>query len=86
MRILVVHAWLRGNLGDVLQLSVLLPGLKPRVLDLAGFPATPADAAALTDHYLADPFAWYWKLSPKVVGKVLLESLWRTRRKALFSR
>ena len=49
VRILVVHAWLKGNLGDVLQLSVLLSALrelKPRVLDLAGFPARPADEAA----------------------------------------
>jgi polysaccharide pyruvyl transferase WcaK-like protein len=93
MRILVLHAWLRGNLGDVLQLSVLLSALRelrPRVLDLAGFPARPADAAAevlaLSDHYLADPFAWYWKVSPKIVGKALVEPFWRTRRKALFSR
>ena len=49
MRILVVHAWLKGNLGDVLQLSVLLSALrelKPRVLDLAGFPARPAEETA----------------------------------------
>ena len=74
MRILVVHAWLRGNLGDVLQLSVLLSALrelKPRALDLAGFPARPADEAAevlaLSDHYVAEPFAWYWNVSPKLV-------------------
>ena len=93
MRILVVHAWLRGNLGDVLQLSVLLSALrelKPHTLDLAGFPARPAAAAeevlALADHYVADPFAWYWRGSPKLVRKVLLEPPWRTRRKALFSK
>jgi polysaccharide pyruvyl transferase WcaK-like protein len=93
MRILVVHAWLRGNLGDVLQLSVLLSALrelKPRALDLAGFPAQPADETrevlAFSDHYLADPFTWYWKVTPKVVGKVLFQRWWRTRRKALFSR
>jgi polysaccharide pyruvyl transferase WcaK-like protein len=93
VRILVVHAWLRGNLGDVLQLSVLLSALrelKPRVLDLAGFPARPADeaaeAVALSDHYVADPFVWYWKLAPKIVVKVLIEPLWRRRREALFSR
>ena len=28
MRILVLHAWLKGNLGDVLQLSVLLSALR----------------------------------------------------------
>lgn len=93
MRILVVHAWLRGNLGDVLQLSVLLSALRdlrPRALDLAGFPAQPAAEAsevlALSDHYLSDPFAWYWKVTPKRIGKMVLEPLWRTRRKALFSR
>ena len=68
MRILVLHAWLKGNLGDVLQLSVLLSALRelrPRVLDLAGFPARPADETAevlgLTDHYVPDTFPWYWK-------------------------
>jgi polysaccharide pyruvyl transferase WcaK-like protein len=93
MRILVVHAWLRGNLGDVLQLSVLLAALRelrPRVLDLAGFPTRPTEEAhevlAFSDHYLADPFTWYWKAAPKRVRKVLLEPLWITRRKALFSR
>ncbi|MQA29275.1 MAG: hypothetical protein GEU82_05460 [Luteitalea sp.] len=93
MRLLVVHAWLKGNLGDVLQLSVLLSALrdlKPSVLDLAGFPARPADAAAevleLSDHYLADPFAWYWKLTPRPVRKVVFEPLWRRTRKGLFSR
>jgi polysaccharide pyruvyl transferase WcaK-like protein len=93
MRILVIHAWLRGNLGDVLQLSVLLSALRelrPRVLDLAGFPARPADQTAevlaLADNYVADPFAWYWKVLPKFVGTGLIEPLWRMRRKALFSR
>lgn len=93
MRILVLHAWLRGNLGDVLQLSVLLSALRelrPRVLDLAGFPARPADAAgevlASTDHYLGDPFARYWSFTPKVVARWLFEPRWRARRKALFSR
>ena len=93
MRILVIHAWLRGNLGDVLQLSVLLSALRelrPRVLDLAGFPARPADQTAdvlaLSDNYVADPFAWYWKVLPKFVGTGLIEPLWRIRRKALFSR
>ena len=66
MRILVVHAWLRGNLGDVLQLSVLLSTLRelrPDALDLAGYPARPAEATAevvaVADHYVADPFTWY---------------------------
>jgi polysaccharide pyruvyl transferase WcaK-like protein len=93
MRILVVHAWLRGNLGDVLQLSVLLSALRelrPRTLDLAGYPARPADETrellALTDHYLADPFLWYWKLVPKSIGRVSIEPFWRAQRRALFSR
>ena len=62
MRILVVHAWLKGNLGDALQLTVLLTALRelrPRVLDLAGFPASPPEALAsvlaLSDRFIADP-------------------------------
>jgi polysaccharide pyruvyl transferase WcaK-like protein len=92
MRILVLHAWLRGNLGDVLQLSVLLSALRelrPRVLHLAGHPAQPSPAAgelmAAVDAYLPDPFAWYWKLAPRIVARPALASLWRRRRKALFS-
>jgi polysaccharide pyruvyl transferase WcaK-like protein len=93
MRILVVHAWLRGNLGDVLQLSVLLSalrGLRPRALDLAGFPARPAAAAAealaLTDRFLADPFIWYWSLAPGLAARRLIEPVWRRWRRTLFSR
>lgn len=93
MRILVLHAWLKGNLGDVLQLSVLLSALrelKPTVLDLAGFPARPADETGgvlkLADHYLPDTFPWYWKPAPALAGKLVLEPWWRRRRKALFSR
>jgi polysaccharide pyruvyl transferase WcaK-like protein len=93
MKILVIHAWLKGNLGDVLQLSTLLNALrqlKPRVLDLAGFPSRPAEATAevlaIADRYLGDPFPWYWQLSPRVVGKNVLEPIWSARRRALFSR
>ena len=93
MRILVLHAWMKGNLGDVLQLSVLLSALRelgPRVLDLAGYPARPADAAAevlrLADRYLPDTFPWYWSLSPAPVGTALFEPWWRRRRTALFAR
>jgi polysaccharide pyruvyl transferase WcaK-like protein len=93
VRILVVHAWLRGNLGDVLQLSVLLSALRelrPRVLDLAGFPARPAEAAAellaLSDRYLADPFLWYWHFTPARAARLLFEPWWRRTRRALFSR
>jgi polysaccharide pyruvyl transferase WcaK-like protein len=93
MRILVLHAWLKGNLGDVLQLSVLLSALrelKPRVLDLAGFPARPAHETAevlrLADGYVPESFPWYWKLAPTLAEKLVLEPWWRQRRKALFSR
>jgi polysaccharide pyruvyl transferase WcaK-like protein len=90
---LVLHAWLKGNLGDVLQLSVLLSALrelKPRVLDLAGFPARPASETAevlrLADRYVPDPFPWYWHVAPALVGNVVFEPWWRKQRKALFSR
>lgn len=93
MRILVVHAWLRGNLGDVLQLSVLLSALRelqPRVLDLAGHPPHPPDETseviASIDRYLPDPFAWYWKFAPRPVRGMILEPRWAARRKQLFSR
>ena len=92
MRILVVHAWLKGNLGDVLQLTVLLTALRelrPRVLHLAGFPASPPEALtsvlALSDQFIADPFVWYWKSVPAPVVNVWIEPRWYARRKALFS-
>ena len=93
MRILVLHAWLKGNLGDVLQLTVLLSALRelePRVLDLAGFPARPApetdEVLRLADRYLSDPFPWYWHVAPAFVGRVVFEPWWRKQRTALFSR
>ncbi len=93
MRILVLHAWLKGNLGDVLQLSVLLSALRelrPSVLDLAGYPAQPAretgEVLKLADHFLPDTFPWYWKPAPALAGKVALEPWWRRRRTKLFSR
>jgi polysaccharide pyruvyl transferase WcaK-like protein len=93
MRILVLHAWLKGNLGDVLQLSVLLSALRelrPATLDLAGYPAQPApetrEVIDLVDHYLPDTFPWYWKLAPSLVGRLVFEPWWRRRRTALFSR
>jgi polysaccharide pyruvyl transferase WcaK-like protein len=92
MKLLVVHAWLKGNLGDALQLTVLLTALRelrPRVLDLAGFPASPSEALAgvlaLSDRFIADPFAWYWKSTPGPIVNVWLEPRWRARRKALFA-
>jgi polysaccharide pyruvyl transferase WcaK-like protein len=93
MRILVVHAWLRGNLGDVLQLSVLLRGLRelrPETLDLAGYPARPAEAAgellALADRFVAEPFAWYRQYAPAPIERAILDPLWRRRRARLFAR
>jgi polysaccharide pyruvyl transferase WcaK-like protein len=93
MKILVLHAWLKGNLGDVLQLSVLLSALRelrPRVLDLAGFPARPAletgEVLKLADRYVPDAFPWYWNVAPTLVGNVVFEPWWKKRRTALFSR
>lgn len=93
MKVLVLHAWLKGNLGDVLQLSVLLSALrelKPDVLDLAGHPARPADETAevlrLVDRFVPDTFPWYWSVAPAMVGDIVFEPWWRKRRKAFFSR
>ena len=92
MRILVLHAWLKGNLGDVLQLSVLLSALRelaPARLDLAGFPARPApetgEVLQLVDRYLPDTFPWYWSMSPSVAGRLIFEPWWKARRRSLFS-
>lgn len=92
MRLLVVHAWLRGNLGDVLQASVLLRALRdlrPAVLDVAGYPARPAcgteELVALADRYVSEPFPWYWRYAPQVARGRALEPHWRRRRSALFS-
>jgi polysaccharide pyruvyl transferase WcaK-like protein len=92
-RILVMHAWLKGNLGDVLQLSVLLRAvreLQPRTLDLAGYPARPApetnEVLRLADRYIADPFPWYWSLLPAHAGAAIIAPWWKRGRRALFSR
>lgn len=92
MRILVLHAWMKGNLGDVLQLSVLLSALRaldPSRLDLAGYPARPAhetdEVLQLVDRYLPDTFPWYWSLSPAVVARMTVEPWWKARRRSLFS-
>lgn len=92
-RILVVHAWLKGNLGDVLQLSVLLSELRrlnPRALDLAAYPASPApetgEVLRLADRYIPDTFPWYWSLTPGPLARLAVEPWWRSRREALFSR
>ena len=91
-RILVVHAWMKGNLGDVLQLSVLLSRLRevnPRTLDLAGYPAQPAEETAevtgLADRYIPDAFPWCWAIVPAGVGTAVFQPWWTRRRKALFS-
>jgi polysaccharide pyruvyl transferase WcaK-like protein len=93
MRILVVHAWLKGNLGDVLQLSVLLSALRelePQTLDLAGFPARPAEetssALRVADRYLPDVFPWYWSVAPTSIGNLAFEPWWKRRRRVLFAR
>ena len=93
MKILVLHAWLKGNLGDVLQLSVLLSALRelrPSLLDLAGYPARPApeteELLKLVDDYVPDTFAWYWKLAPTFAARLAFEPWWRRRRRTLFSR
>jgi polysaccharide pyruvyl transferase WcaK-like protein len=93
VRILILHAWLKGNLGDVLQLSVLLStlrDLRPRALDLAGYPARPApetqEMLRIADRFVPDVFPWYWKLAPAVAGKFVVEPWWRRHRKRLFSR
>ena len=92
MKLLVVHAWLKGNLGDALQLTVLLSALRelrPSVLDLAGFPPSPPPALdgvrALSDRLIVDPFLWYWKSTPAPIVDLWLEPRWLARRKALFS-
>jgi polysaccharide pyruvyl transferase WcaK-like protein len=84
---------MKGNLGDVLQLSVLLSALRelqPAALDLAGYPARPApeteEVVALVDRYLADTFPWYWSLTPAQVADAVLQPWWRRRRQVLFSR
>jgi len=93
MRILVVHSWLRGNLGDVLQASVLLRALRslrPRSLDLAGYPRIPGEGARelveLADRHVPEPFAWYWRYTPASLRAVAVERRWRRQRAALFSR
>src|SRR5688500_18659485 len=93
MRLLVVHTWLRGNLGDVLQASVLLRGLRelrPSTLDLGGFPRMPGAGArelvALADRHVPEPFAWHLHLAPAALRARFLEPDWRRRRAALFSR
>ena len=92
MRLLVVHAWMKGNLGDVLQLTVLLEALRelrPRVLDLAGYPASPPEALsgvlALADRFIPDSFAWHWKYLPPRIVTGVLEPRWKTQRRAWFS-
>lgn len=88
-----MHAWLRGNLGDALQASVLLRSLRevrPSVLDLAGYPAVPGEGVrelvTLVDDHLPEPFQWHWWYAPQALRAVTVEPGWRRRRAALFSR
>ncbi len=71
MRILVIHAWTRGNLGDVMQTVSLLKALRdlnPKCLDLAGypFPASPQAGEMLlaADRFLSDSVRWELKFVP----------------------
>jgi len=93
MKLLVVHSWLRGNLGDVLQGSVLLRALRESgasTLDLAGFPSTPGEGArdlvALADRHVSEPFNWFWNYLPAAARALTVEPRWRRRRAELFSR
>src|SRR4051812_15539843 len=93
LRLLVVHTWLRGNLGDVLQASVLLRSLRelePKVLDLGGYPPHPgrgaAELVALAAHHVAEPFAWYFRYLPELARRLVAEPLWRAHRTKLFRR
>jgi polysaccharide pyruvyl transferase WcaK-like protein len=93
MKLLVVHTWLRGNLGDVLQASVLLRALRelgPATLDLAGYPARTGPAVRelldLSDRHVPEPFGWYFRYVPEGVRKATVERVWRRRRAKLFSR
>jgi len=93
VKLLVVHAWLRGNLGDVLQASVLLRSLRelrPAVLDLAGYPgvarAGTEELVSLADRHVRETFAWSWRFVPHALRRLTLEPRRRKRRAALFSR
>ncbi len=93
MKLLVVHTWLRGNLGDVLQASVLMRALRelgPTTLDLAGYPARTGPAVRelldLSDRHVAEPFGWYFRYVPERLRAAALEPAWRRQRAKLFSR
>jgi polysaccharide pyruvyl transferase WcaK-like protein len=94
LRLLVVHAWVSGNVGDVLQTSVLLEHLRrlrPRRLDMAGCPGpvcgSARDMVALVDTLFPEniraPF-------PKYLPDRIYRALWRAdyslQRAPLFSR
>jgi polysaccharide pyruvyl transferase WcaK-like protein len=93
MKLLVVHTWLRGNLGDVLQASVLMRALRelrPATLDLAGYPARTGPAVRelldLADNHVAEPFGWYFRYVPERLRRAAVEPAWRRQRAKLFSR
>jgi polysaccharide pyruvyl transferase WcaK-like protein len=93
MNLLVVHTWLRGNLGDVLQASVLMRALRelgPSKLDLAGYPARTGPAVRelleLADRHVPEPFGWYFRYVPARLRALALEPAWKRHRAKLFSR
>mgnify|MGYP000415014372 CR=1 FL=1 len=84
MNILVIHAWLRGNVGDILHGAVLLRllrSLQPDRLDLCGYPSQPPrPCRALTDladRYIGRSFAWWWHFLPSCTHSPALETLRR---------
>jgi len=92
MRILVVHAWMKGNLGDILHASVLLRALralKPDALDVAGYPPEPPPSCRegcldVADRFLPESFEWWWSLLPTGLAKGGLPRVLRAGRAALF--
>ncbi|MCK5450909.1 MAG: polysaccharide pyruvyl transferase family protein [Candidatus Omnitrophica bacterium] len=83
MKILLVHAWLTGNLGDLLQTYVLLKHIRshsPTILDIAGYPKNPAKNTTLVTD-LADNILYDEPAAEKlpVIG-LRFSSIWQDRR------
>lgn len=89
MKVLVVHGWLTGNLGEELMLHPLLSALRsrgPETLELAGWPARPAESMArvakLVDRFIPEepfrPKSWRgsvrYKLTTARARKRLLKA------------
>jgi polysaccharide pyruvyl transferase WcaK-like protein len=92
VRILVVHGWVTGNLGDVLQTTVLLEHLRslgPTRLDLAGWPHVPAAGCAPmlapVDRFLPEDA---WREKPRrplpQLRRALRSGRWIVERARLF--